>query len=170
VGDLVLIKSDRKKKGLNRKLLSKFSRIVYRVVERLDAFRVKLVNIATRVPIGGYVNVCRLKKFFVKKLQDLAVEEDYVVSRIRAEREVDGVKQYLVEWEGYTDRRSTWEKESNISAPELVLGWRRSILDGIVKHGETLPEREKGKKLPQKVPIMQGGDGRRREGEAMRDK
>jgi hypothetical protein len=169
VGDLVLIKSETKKKGLNRKLLPKFSRIVYRVVERLDAFRVKLVNIATKIPVGGYVNVCRLKKFFVKNLQDLSVAEDFVVSRIRAEREVNGVKQFLVEWEGYTDRRSTWEKESDINAPELMLGWRRSILDGIVSHGQSLPERERGKKLPSKVPFMRGGDGRRREGDVARD-
>jgi hypothetical protein len=166
VGDLVLIKSETKKKGLNRKLLSKFSRMVYRVVEKIDAFRVKLVNIATRAPLSGYVNVCRIKKFFSRKLPELEGEDEYVVSRIRAERMGEGgEEEFLVEWEGYTDVRSTWEKEADISAPALVRAWKRSILDGYIIHNQTLPEREKGKKLGKRVPVMEGGDGRRRRGD-----
>jgi hypothetical protein len=165
VGDLVLIKSAVKKKGLNGKLLSKFSRMVYRVVEKIDPFRVKLVNIATKAPLSGYVNVCRIKKFFTKKIPELEGEDEYVVSRIRGEREVEGVKEFLVEWEGYTDMRSTWEKGVDINAPALMKAWERSIMDGLIVHDCILPERKKGVKLGKRVPLMEGGDGRRRRGE-----
>jgi hypothetical protein len=166
VGDLVLIKSQVKKKGLNKKLLARFSRIVYRVVEKVDAFRIKLVNIATRIPLVGYINVCRVKKFYTKKLHDLGVEEEWVVSRIRAQKDVEGIRWYLIEWEGYTDRQSTWEKETDVTAPELVRAWKRSILDGSIVYDQVLPEREKGAKLKKKVPILEGGDGRRRHGDS----
>jgi hypothetical protein len=166
VGDLVLIKSQVKKKGLNKKLLARFSRIVYRVVEKVDAFRIKLVNIATRIPLVGYINVCRVKKFYTKKLHDLGVEEEWVVSRIRAQKDVEGIRWYLIEWEGYTDRQSTWEKETDVTAPELVRAWKRSILDGSIAYDQVLPEREKGVMLKKKVPILEGGDGRRRHGDS----
>jgi hypothetical protein len=64
------------------------------------------------------------------------------------------------------DRQSTWEKETDVTAPELVRAWKRSILDGSIVYDQVLPEREKGVKLKKKVPILEGGDGRRRHGDS----
>ena len=49
-------------------------------------------------------------------------KQEYPVEDIIAERDIDGVKKYLVRWEGYPDYRSTWETRSNFH-DDTMLDW-----------------------------------------------
>lgn len=48
--------------------------------------------------------------------------DEYVVEGIIAERDDDGIMEYLVRWEGYPDERCTWETRSNFQE-DTMLDW-----------------------------------------------
>lgn len=49
--------------------------------------------------------------------------EEYVVEGIIAERDNDGIMEYLVRWEGYPDERCTWEPRSSFQDESTMLDW-----------------------------------------------
>lgn len=48
---------------------------------------------------------------------------EYPLEAILAERDIDGIKKYLVKWEGYPDERCTWETESNFQDDRTLREW-----------------------------------------------
>ena len=51
-------------------------------------------------------------------------EEQYIIDGgILAERQNDGVTQYLVKWEGYDEHRNTWEPEGNFQSGDTIKEW-----------------------------------------------
>ena len=49
--------------------------------------------------------------------------DQYLVDRIVGERDVEGVREYLVMWEGYPDYRCTWEPEDNFDGGDTIPAW-----------------------------------------------
>jgi hypothetical protein len=71
------------------------------------------------------------------------------VANVRDVREHGGVKEYLVEWEGYDGRSNSWISEGRLDALNLVEQFRKSLLKGGVvgvegasELGETVCMRE----------------------------
>ena len=84
-------------------------------VEKLKAFS----EDPTRFPTRRQVN--RQMAVFGKRKK-----KEWEVERIVAEREVDGVMQYLVLWLGWNTTDATWEPEENLEhAQEILAEWRQ---------------------------------------------
>ena len=47
-------------------------------------------------------------------------QEGWEVSKILAARETGGEREYLVRWEGFTERANSWMTEENLDSPQLV--------------------------------------------------
>jgi len=47
-------------------------------------------------------------------------EEEFTVERIYAQRQMEGIRKYLIKWENYAEAESTWEPEENLSCPDLL--------------------------------------------------
>ena len=129
VGDLVVVKTEMKLKGLNRKLLPRYRRAIYKVIERPNEHCVKVWNIVTNRPIAGYVNVSRVKKYHTVTAEDVNV--GWEVSKILAARETGGEREYLVRWDGFTERSNQWITEEELDAPQLVNEY--SELDSVIR-------------------------------------
>jgi chromo domain-containing protein 1 len=52
-------------------------------------------------------------------------QDEYEVDTIHAQEFVDGEKQYLVKWKGYSDLRCTWEPVDSFNTGETLDEWRR---------------------------------------------
>lgn len=55
-------------------------------------------------------------------------QEEYAVETVLAERETDGVTQYLVKWEGYPEERCTWEPATSFQSLDTLLDWNKKKL------------------------------------------
>src|SRR3954451_21820577 len=63
--------------------------------------------------------------------------DEYIIDSIIGEREIDGEKQYLVCWHGYTDDDNTWEPIENVVDTEALQLWNnlrspRALLENII--------------------------------------
>lgn len=67
----------------------------------------------------------------IRSLQEAEAEilEKYVVESIKDHREVNGVREFHVFWEGYPEDEATWEPESSLmeDAPSVVRAYLKSI-------------------------------------------
>ncbi|MCJ1284280.1 hypothetical protein MMC26_003611 [Xylographa opegraphella] len=54
--------------------------------------------------------------------------EEYPLEGILAERVSNGVKEFLVKWQGYPEERSTWETESNFRNDTTIPEWEHKKL------------------------------------------
>jgi transposase InsO family protein len=157
VGDTVVVRLDNKKKGLNVKLLPQFGPKIYRVIDKPNPYCAKLVNIATKVPVDGYVNLSRLKKFATRVVPGFEAGEGEVAN-VRDVREHGGVKEYLVEWEGYDGRSNSWISECRLDAPNLVEQFRRSLLKGGVVDVEGASELGKTVCMREESDLLEGAE------------
>lgn len=65
----------------------------------------------------------------VRAKKALRLEKRYEINYIKAHRDEDGVRQYLVYWAGYPDNEATWEFESSLmdEAPGAVQAYVNKI-------------------------------------------
>lgn len=64
-------------------------------------------------------------------------QEEYAVETVLAERETDGVTQYLVKWEGYPEERCTWEPATSFQSLDTLSDWDKKKLH--IEQGFEIP-------------------------------
>ena len=72
------------------------------------------------------VNVARVKKYHTVTADDVPTE--WEVSKVLAARETGGEREYLVRWEGFTERANSWMTEEMLDSPQLVNEYFRAGL------------------------------------------
>lgn len=70
----------------------------------------------------------------------------YVVNKIIGSRKKNGIKQYLVNWEGYPDSDNTWENEDNIFCKKLINEYEESLKRQKIQKGSLASKGSKIKK------------------------
>jgi len=65
----------------------------------------------------------------ITSTQESDPEAEYNVEKILAERYEDGVKQYLLKWEGYPLHSATWEPAENLIGALLLTNWEVEKLE-----------------------------------------
>ena len=96
--------------------------------------------------LGGKLGKMRLPKAWSHKSRvvlriksqreaEAEVLEKFIVESISAHRDVDGVREFYVFWEGYSDDEATWEPEDSLmeDAPSVVRAYLKSI-KGMARH------------------------------------
>lgn len=62
--------------------------------------------------------------------------EEYILDKILAERTTSNGREWLVQWEGYPEERSTWEPRSSFTSDQPLDEWRTQrmrVARGFVK-------------------------------------
>lgn len=99
-------------------------------------------------------------------------QEEYAVETVLAERETDGVTQYLVKWEGYPEERCTWEPATSFQSLDTLSDWDKKKLrieqgleapcdvdnllkriDAWIKSSEDRKSRRRAKKIRLGLPV-----------------
>ena len=78
----------------------------------------------------------------IEELSSHDEDFEFTVERIRAEQVNDGVKQYLVKWQGYDDDRSTWEPAKSFADKSILKEWRQQRDSGDTLNQEGILELE----------------------------
>ena len=99
----------------------------------------------------------------VKKFIDLLMEDEYEVHHLRSCRVVNGTREYLVHWKGYSKESDTWEREGDLNCDDLLeMFWRKSrkrvdrirkicIIGRYVQNGEIVYEAQFNNNISQIV-------------------
>lgn len=72
------------------------------------------------VPVVQKVVVTPVAEDSDEDEDDESEEEEFTVERIYAQRQMEGIRKYLIKWENYAEAESTWEPEENLSCPDLL--------------------------------------------------
>jgi len=127
VGDKVMLKTDHYRDELLRGMRSKkmISRFIgpFNISEKINSNAYRL-NLPERLRIHDVINISELEEYHPPDSSNIphpkyarpppAFDEEYEIERLISKRNRRGKIQYLVNWKGYPEEESTWEKESNL--------------------------------------------------------